>query len=168
MRALFITIGLIAILSLISKSQPISNDTVVCIIDTTKNYVKFIENPCANRNPKCRWQITIKGHYYDINLPREKDFACISFSADDLFSIYVDYKGPLQVRVLKERIKDGFIVETDDWINQQTDLHTLGIRIGSLPFSKYNFIVFKQDFDNAKTDSVIMHRVALGYNQSVE
>lgn len=58
MKSIFITIGLIVLLSLTSKSQPVSNDTLVCIIDTTKNYVTF-ENPCVNRDPKCRWQIAI-------------------------------------------------------------------------------------------------------------
>lgn len=63
----------------------------------------------------------------------------------------------------KEKIKDRFIVETDEWINKQTSMQTLWRRIGFFPRDKYNFIVFKQDFDNAKTDSVTMHRVSVGY-----
>lgn len=155
-------------MSLVSKSQPICNDTVVCIIDTTNKYVKFIANPFPSRDPKCRWRITIEGHYYDIEKPFYKDLACIYFNADDLFSIYHDYKGPFQIRMSKERIKDRFIVETDEWINKQTNMLTLLIRIGFFPSDKYNFIVFKQDFDNVKSDSVTIHRVALGYNEVTE
>jgi hypothetical protein len=155
-------------MSLVSKSQPIHNDTVICIIDTTNDYIKYIASPCANRNPKCRWQITIKGHYYDIERPMDKDFACIVFDADDLRSIYKnDYKGSFSIRMSKEKIRDNYIVETDEWINKQTNMKILGERIGYYPFSKYNFVVFKQDFDNAKSDSVIMHRVSMGYNEIV-
>ena len=166
MKSLFFTIGLIILLSLVSKSQPVSTDTVVCIIDTTKYYVKYRENPFADRNPKFHWQVSIQGHYYDIERPQNKDFACIVFDADDLSSIYKnDYKGPFSIKMSKEKIKDRFVVETDEWINKQTSMQTLWRRIGFFPRDRYNYIVFKQDFDNTKTDSVIMYRVSIGYNE---
>jgi len=44
-------------------------------------------------------------------------------------------------------------------------MQTLWRRIGFFPRDRYNYIVFKQDFDNTKTDSVIMYRVSIGYNE---
>jgi hypothetical protein len=167
MKRLFITIGLIAIISLVSKSQPISNDTVVCIIDTTQCYVRYKENPFAPKNKKFHWQVSIQGHYYDIERPLDKDFACIVFSTDDLSSFYPENKGSWQIKIQKGKIKERFFVETDEWINKQTDLGTLARRIGSMPRDKCNFIVFKQDFDNAKSDSVTMQRVTVGYCEIV-
>ena len=158
-----ITIGFIAILSLVSKSQPISSDTVVCIIDTTKSYVKFVANPCANRDPKCRWQISIQGHYYDIERPENKNFACIVFEENESENIHYDYNYPFHFKIQKKIIKDRFNIKTEEWINKQTDLDTLTRRIGYMPRLQRNFIIFKQDFDNAKTDSVTMHRVIVGY-----
>ena len=163
MKSLFFTIGLIILLSLVSKSQPVSTDTVVCIINTTKYYVKYRENPFADRNPKFHWQVSIQGHYYDIERPQNKDFACIVFNADDLSSIYPDYKGPFRIEIQKEKIIKRFIVETEEWINKQTDSDTIGKRIKFSSRHKYNFVVFKQDFDNTKSDSVTMHRVSIGY-----
>jgi len=81
-------------------------------------------------------------------------------------SIYKnDYKGPFSIKMSKEKIKDRFIVEIDEWINKQTSMQTLWRRIGFFPRDRYNYIVFKQDFDNTKTDSVIMYRVSIGYNE---
>jgi len=69
---LLITIGIIALFSYASKAQLVSSDTVVCIIDTTKSHVKYRENPFAGRCSVCseyHWQVSIKGHYYDIQNP---------------------------------------------------------------------------------------------------
>jgi hypothetical protein len=126
--------------------------------------VTYRENPFAHKNKKFHWQVSIKGHYYDTERPLDKDFACIVFDADDLRSIYKnDYKGPFSIKMSKEIIKSKYIVENDEWINKQTNMQTLWRRIGFFPRDKYNFIVWKQDFDNAKSDSVTMHRVTVGY-----
>jgi len=150
------------------KGQPLSKDTVVCIIDTTKYYVTYKVNPFAVREPKYHWQVSIKGHYYDLSKPNYKDFAGIVFDSDELSirNIYEsNFKGPFSIKVPKNVINKRFILANDEWINQQTELRILGNKIGRFPFSKCNFIVFKQDFENVRNDSVIMHRVQLGYNE---
>jgi len=67
----------------------------------------------------------------------------------------------------KRKIKDLFIVENDEWINQQKNYFTLKTRIGFLPWAKFNFIIWKQDFDNAKDDSITLHRVTVIYNEII-
>ena len=148
------------------RAQPSTSDTVVCIIDTAKCYVKYIVNPFVDRNPKYHWQVSIKGHYYDNSRPNYKDFAYIVFNADDLRSIYESgFKGLFSIRMTKKKIVKSFVLETDEWINQQTDERKLRQRIGAYPSFKYNFIIFKKDFENAANDSVTMYRVAIGYNE---
>ena len=150
------------------QSQPITNDTVVCFIDRAKCYVQYRTNP-FEKNPSCRWQVSIKGHYYDISKPQYKDFAYVGFEADNLHNVYgSNFKGPFQIEVSKGSLKKRFIFATEEWINQQTDMQTLGNKIGFFPFSKYNFIVFKHDFDESKNDSVVMHRVQIGYSEVQE
>ncbi len=161
---LLITIGIIAMLSLVSKSQQLSKDTVVCIIDTTRSYVEYRVNPFPEKYPKFRWQVSIQGHYYDIEWPKKKDFACITFRAIGLNSNFLNPIGPWDIKIQKEKIKGRFIVENDEWVNQQKDFNTLCTRIGSVPSDICSFIIWKQDFESLKTDSVIMHRVSVGYN----
>jgi len=101
--------------------------------------VKFSEHSCDNKNPHCRLQISIKGYYYDINLPEEKDFACIVFVADDMKSVYPNFKGPFQIKIVKRKINDRFIIETDKWINEQTELHNLEKKLDF--FKRINIIL---------------------------
>jgi len=163
MKSIFIIIGLIVLLSLDSKAQLLSTDTVVCIIDTTKCYVKYRENPIVDGNSEFHWQVSIQGHYYDIEWPQKKDFACIVFRNINLSEYFPYQVGPWDIKMHKGKIKDRFIVENDKWINLQKDYRTLNTRIGFYPRHKCNFIVWKQDFDNVKTDLVTMHRVTVGY-----
>ncbi len=147
------------------KAQPITKDTVVCFIDTAKTYIQYRTNP-FERDSSCRWQVSIKGHYYDISKPQHKDFACIVFAADSLRNVYgANFQGPFQIKVPKESLKKRFIFATDEWINQQTDFKMLRREIGFFPRDKYNFLIFKHDFEESKSDSVIMHRVQIGYCQ---
>jgi hypothetical protein len=65
MKMLSFFIAFFLLVNGVLKSQPIHNDTVVCIIDTTNNFVKFTSKPFPDRAPEIRWQVSIQGHYYD-------------------------------------------------------------------------------------------------------
>lgn len=165
MRTAIIVVFLMICVGFNLKAQPITNDTVVCFIDTAKAYVQYRINP-FERDSSCRWQVCITGHYYDVSKPQYKDFASIGFKADNMRNVHgSNFKGPFQIKVSKSSLKKRFIFATEEWINQQTDFQTLRRKIGSYPFSKYNFIVFKHDFDESENDSVIMHRVQIGYSE---
>jgi hypothetical protein len=168
MKVLFFFIAFLLLVNATLKSQPTSKDTVVCIVDTSNTYVKFTSKPFPDRAPEIRWQVSIQGHYYDNENLKDKDFACVSFHAGDMRNVPPHFKGPFQIKVPKHIIKEPYIVETDEWINKQTDQVILGKRIGNFGFSKYNFVIFKQDYENLNTDSVTMHRVTVGYNEIVE
>jgi hypothetical protein len=168
MKRIIITFGIIILIARFSEAQPVSNDTVVCIIDTTKSYVSYRKNLFAYRNPEFHWQVSIKGHYYDIDQSADKDFASIGFDANDFENMGNVFEKPYEVRMSKEKIRNRFIVVADEWISQQTSMRVLGNKIGYSPSNKYNFIVFKQDFENAKSDSVTMHRVSIGYYSKVD
>ena len=62
-KYLIVIIALVGTYSL--EAQPISNDTVICIVDTTESYVEFRENPFKEKNENYHWQVTIKGNYYN-------------------------------------------------------------------------------------------------------
>lgn len=148
-------------------SQPISNDTVVCVVDTTNNFVEYQKEVIDNADSKCLWNIKIKCHYYDTTKPDYKDIASVFFSSDEQckkrFIYKSDFNGPFKIKVSKRLINKRYIVATDDWINQQTNECLISRKIGWFPRAKYNFVIFKQDLDNEKTDSVIMYWVLLEY-----
>jgi hypothetical protein len=162
----FIFLLLVMIYSIYAESQVLTNDTVVCIIDTTKSYVEFVKNPIQRENyqPPDHWQIRIDGHYYD-HVPYDKDIACIVFSAGWWSGNLGNISGFPKKRVLKKGITERFIVVDDEWINQQTSLRHLKNKLGIAPFDKYNYIIFSQDYDCEDSDSVTMHRVEIGYGE---
>jgi hypothetical protein len=163
----FIFLLLFMIHSINAESQVLTNDTVVCIIDTTKSYVEFIENPIQRDNYQipAHWQIGIDGHYYD-HVSYDKDIAYIGFMAGLWRGNLRDISGfPKKKKVLKKGLTERFIVVDDEWINQQTSLRHLKNKLGIAPFDKYNYIIFSQDYDCADSDSVTMHRVEIGYSE---
>jgi hypothetical protein len=161
---IFFISGLLTYNSL--SSQVVTDDTVVCIIDTTNSYVEFVKNPIKRDNyqPPDHWQIRIDGHYYD-HVPYDKDIACIVFSAGWWSGNLGNISGFPKKRVPKKGLTERFIVVDDEWINQQTSLNSLGRKLGYAPFSKYNYIIFSQDYDCSDSDSVTMHRVEIGYSE---
>ena len=175
MRNLLIALAAFFVLATDGKltAQPLTNDTVVCIIDTTKSYVSYRAYPFAQKDSS-RWQIAIKGHYYDYDSPeypysQHKDFACIVLEAYDFRNIrYESGPGPKEpkLKVAKTDLGKRYITVTEEWINGQTDLYkALMPKLGYIPADKYNFVIFKQDYDNTGNDSVIMHRVRIGYSE---
>jgi len=148
------------------ESQPLSNDTVVCIIDTTKSYVEFKVNPIVkNFQLPDHWQISVDGHYYD-HVPFFKDFACITFRAGLWKAAGTnDLEGFPQKNIPINEFSERYFVVDDEWINQQTSLRHLKNKLGIAPFDKYNYIIFSQDYDCADSDSVTMHRVEIGYSE---
>ena len=176
MRNLLIILTAIVVLATANKitAQPLTNDTVVCIIDTAQSCVSYRAYPFAPKDSTTRWQIAIKGHYYDYDTPdfpysQYKDFACIVFEAGYLGGIYTKAEQaliPLQVKVAKAGLEKRYATANEEWINKQTDLgKALMPRLGYIPADKYNFVIFKQDYENTDSDSVTMYRVQIGYSQ---
>jgi len=148
-------------------AQPVTNDTVVCIIDTTKSYVQYRENVVEREIPTpFHWQIAIDGHYYD-HRPYDKDFASTVFEAGLWMGVSGVEEGFPKKRVPKKGLKKRYIVEDEEWITNQTSVQTLGTRLGFFPADKYNYIIFSQDYYSTESDSVTMHRVEIGFNEVV-
>lgn len=166
-RKVFVILWLVVAVNHLSFAQPLLKDTVICIIDTSRCFVEFRVKPLPDRAPELRWQLSIKGHYYDLTeyTKEDKDFACIVFSASSLSSVYGrgKFNGPFEVKRKKAYIKDRYIVVDEEWIHNQTDNNILRRKIGSAPFEKFNFVIFKSDFEKSENDTVIMHRVEIGY-----
>jgi len=145
-------------------AQPVTNDTVVCIIDTTKSYVHYQENVVERKMPTpFHWQIVIDGHYYD-QLPYFKDVAGANFRAG-LWGGVKGVEGFPKKKVPKKGLKKRYVVEDDEWITRQENLPNLKNRLGIAPFDKYNYIIFSQDYYCTESDSVTMHRVEIGFGE---
>jgi hypothetical protein len=159
MKNVFIIVVGLLICSL-TKGQrlPITNDTVVCILDTTKSYVKFKENPIRKENHPVpyHWQVEIEGSYY--NGKSYEEVAGFAFRAGLWGGVHVDGKFP-QKKLLKKEISERFNLFHDEWIHNENSLDSLGRNIGYTPFSKYNYIIFSQDYNCEDSDTVTMHRV---------
>ncbi len=160
---------LFAVISLLTgmnlKAQPLSNDTVICLIDTTQSYVHFKVQPHAPRHFHTQWQVAIDGHYYDHD-SLHHDFACIVLGSVDLKRLSRPQdQDNLELKVAKQDLIKHHQLFTEEWINQQKDLYALRKVLGITRQHKYNFLIFKQDFENIDCDSVTMHRVEIGYNE---
>lgn len=149
------------IYNLHAQSIPITNDTIICIVDTTKSYVAFIENP-IERISEYHWRVIIKSHYYDKN-PKEKNNAEISFSTAFRGSSWV--KEPFVIPIEMKDIKERFTVVTDKYLNERKSLHKLKMKVGIATWDNYNFLIFKQDVENSKEGVVNAHRVLVGYGE---
>lgn len=162
MKKIFITCVLVCGIINYSYSQKeiqtISNDTIVCIVDTTLSYVTYAKDTA--KNGAICWQVNIKGHYYDTVYKDEewRNYAGVSFNRD--FPKWITR--PYEIKILKNSLQKRFKVYTDDWINQQLDLDEIGKKIGYRP-SNYNYIVFKQDLKNKCSKYVILYKCIISY-----
>ena len=142
------------------QAQPLSDDSVVCIVDTTKSYVNYLDNPYQTPNRDYQfpphWEVVIDGTYYK---GREKRSAFVAFKAG-LWGGVDGVKGFPREKVSKKSLEKRFTEVNDAWINKRKDVSKITDKIGFAPFDKYNFIIFSQDYyDNS--DSVTMHRVEI-------
>jgi hypothetical protein len=167
MKNLLVTC-LLLILALGVQSQPLHDDTVVCIIDTTKAYVQYWDNPNQRDNYQFppHWKIKIDGHYYD-HTSSDKESAFWVFEAG-LWNGVKGVEGFPKKKVLKKEIEERYFVVDDEWINIQTSLRVLEDSIGMAPWDKYNYIIFSQDYYCTDSDSVTMHRVEVGWYGNVQ
>lgn len=147
---------------LLNGQTPLHNDTIICIVDTTNYFTQYIENP-YKKNSEYHWLVGIKGHYYDKKHPNNADIATVWFSTNFMNHSFV--KETLEVSIPVEGMDNRFTVVTDNWLNQQEDLHTLKGKIGTAPGFKYNYLIFKQDLEKSIEGKVIMHRLLVGYNE---
>lgn len=157
------------ILSIINlNAQSSASDKIICIIDTTKCYVKFSGNGFYERNPELNWTVTITGHYYDY-YPPYKDLAKIIFYANDMPNISgrFDYEPSFQIRMLKEElIKYRFLDET--WFHTKTSADTLLNITGEAQLSNAVYFVFKQAYKDQTSDSVTVTNVRYIINSEIE
>ncbi|MCX6237133.1 MAG: hypothetical protein NTY07_06165 [Bacteroidia bacterium] len=149
----------------LGQELPLTKDTIVCIVDTTKNFTSISVDPIKSAE-KFYWRVCIKSHYYDM-YPQMAYIAYICFDTD-----YRNqgswFKGPLKVIVPIKDLARRFIVVTDEWLNKQTKLSAVSDKVGSTPWVNYNFVVFRQDIDSNPDGCVTMHRVVAGYSSFVE
>jgi hypothetical protein len=146
-----------------SGQEPLSKDTLICLVDTTKPYVEFWGDTIASEaHPP--WVVQIHGRYYE-HLPDGEDFGSITFSFGFWDKEKIDKEGYALEKIHKEKISKRFSIKNDEWLNSQTSLDSLKNTISFAPFDKYNFVIFYQDFINEECDSVVMYRVIVSYNE---
>ena len=164
MKYFIIVCGILSFYCIRGKAQPVTNDTVVCIVDTTKSYVQYWDNPIQRDEYQFppHWQVGIEGSYYDGK--SYEDVAVIVFRAGLWGGVDVDGRFP-QKKLPKEQIAERFSLFYDKWIHNEKNLDTLGKKIGYAPFSKYNYIIYSQDYNCEDSDTVTMHRVEILYGE---
>lgn len=160
MKKFILLIAFVTLVSLVNGQKPITNDTIICVIDTTNAFTKVELNTVKN-DLNFHGEIIIQGNYYGYD-----DFACIVLTTNFVNNSWV--KGPLSFEIDIDKIEKLFPVATDKWINQQKDLWTIKKKIGSTPWHKYNYVIFKEDILNSKDDTVKAYRVLIQYNEILE
>ena len=146
----------------VNSQRPLTNDTIICIVDTTQSFTTYTDNP-YKKAKNAHWNVAVKGHYYDDESPKDADFATIVFSTNFTDHSYV--KGPKTIIIPVKGMEERFTVVTDKWLNEQKDLYKMGDFVGHHHFSKYNFLIFKQDLKSSKDGKVKAYRVLIGYNE---
>jgi hypothetical protein len=61
--------------------------------------------------------------------------------------------------VARDLLDARYTIVDDHWIQSQNNLEVITDKIGSLPFSKYDYITFSQDYYNTESDSITLYRV---------
>ena len=144
--------------TLISYSQVLSNDTVICIIDTTKGYTEYDSFLYSTDTITTEsFDITIWGEFLMSENSNKSIPRIIFIDGNQYRKKYV--KGNPVIVVAKDLIDERYTVVDDHWIQSQKNLEVITDKIGSLPFSKYNYITFSQDYYNTESDSIILYRV---------
>lgn len=144
---------------------PITNDTIICIVDTSNHFTTHRLNP-VKRDTCPHWAISIQGSYYDHLSRYNADFACIVLKTSFMGNSWV--KDPLSFETNIDSIEERFIVVTDEWLYNQKNLQTIMKKIGFAPWAKYNYIIFIDDIENSKNGNVTVYRVLAGYNEFQE
>lgn len=165
MKKAIISIHLFFYLSGVIKAQePCFKDTVVVVVDTTQQFVEFKKKQFSSGYSENYWQVNVKGHYYDMERPRDKDFACIVLNNDDLSTVFPDFNDSLKIQIQKKYLK-RFTLYSDKWLHEQNNLSVLYKKIGVGVISHYNFLIFKQDLEDKNKDTVTLYRVTVGFNE---
>lgn len=173
MKIKFIMLFFVLMLAMNSAMAQVDKDTTVCIIDTTKTFVHFhkMTNP---KLPSFEWQIFIDGHYYDHYWGgRRKDFACIILRgvkqgvSDTICHVKVLPTDSMKITIARKDIKNRFQITDDKWVNQQTDQDSIARKIGYIYMKAVCYVVFSQDYEDMSTDSVILHRTIVSYNETI-
>jgi len=160
--SVLILIPVIVFINNVLYAQPQTNDTIICIVDTTNTYVNFTKNP-EKRIKKEHWSVNIDCHYYD-NIPEEAELAGVSLS--NLLSGDVNKAEALDIRIPVKGMQDRFQVITDSWINEQKSLSDLKWKIGIAVWHKTNYLIFNQDLLN-NCGEVKAYRVRFMYGEFV-
>ncbi len=156
MKTLFLTSLLFS--TLISYSQVLSNDTVICVIDTTKTYTEydsFLYSP--DTIMKESFNITIWGEFFWSENSNKSIPRILLFDGARYRKKYV--KGNPVIVVAKDLLDERYTVVDDYWIQSQKNLEVIMDKIGVAPWSKYNYIAFSQDYCNTESDSITLYRV---------
>ncbi len=154
------TLFLISLLfsTLTSYSQVLSNDTVICVIDTTKSYTEYDSFLYSTDTTITEsFDITIWGEFF-MSENSNKSIPRIFFIDGTQYRKKYVKENPVIV-VARDLLDERYTVVDDHWIQSQKNLEVITDKIGSLPFSKYNYITFSQDYCNTESDSITLYRV---------
>ena len=157
------TLFLISLLfsTLISYSQQVqvlSNDTVICVIDTTKSYTEYDSFLYSTDTTMTEsFDITIWGEFFMSENSNKSIPRIFFFDGTQYRKRYV--KGNPAIVVARDLLDERYTVVDDHWIQSQKNLEVIMDKIGVAPFSKYNYITFSQDYYNTESDSITLYRV---------
>jgi hypothetical protein len=98
------------------------------------------------------FNITIWGEFFMSENSNKSIPRIIFFDGTRYRRKYV--KGNPVIVVARDLLDERYTVVDDHWIHSQKNLGVIGDKIGSFPFSKYNYIAFSQDYYNTESDSI--------------
>jgi len=166
---------ILLLLSTVAFSQTVK-DTVVVVIDTTAQYVKYSEaripngginyNEGSSAHGKKTFRVVIKGHYLDHTV--DADIAAVVLEKI--------YKGNWQVDIMSSEIKvlkkdiEKYSIVSSEYLNKANQRNITDAFRCVLPSSHtwpFHFVVFKSDLDDKSKDFVTMHSVFAGWSMVV-
>jgi len=166
---------ILLLFSTVAFSQTVK-DTVVVVVDTTTQYVKYSESIIPNESlhynegstayGKKTFRIAIKGHYLD------------GTDYDDSAVVVLDkiYKGHWKVNILCSEIKvlkkdlEKYSIVSSEYLNKANQRNITDAFRCVLPSSHtwpFHFVVFKSDLVDKSKDYVTMHSVLANWSTVV-
>ncbi|NPA36953.1 MAG: hypothetical protein GXO47_08905 [Chlorobi bacterium] len=143
---------------------PFSKDTVVLVVDTSSASVSY-KNFYFDNKGNFRGVICLKGNYYNKKLHENKNFPGICVGTFEN-SQERELNKTSKISIPASMVSNYDIVDIE-WISKQTDLHKIKKRLGYTPWSKNNFIIFKNDLCNT-CRYVNLYRVTVSYAEITE
>lgn len=153
----YILIGLLIPILFSAKAQ--QKDTLLFIVDQDLDIVDYRMEKRFYETKS--FVIAVDCKYYG----EDDDFAkTVFFELREDFSNNNIIVNKPKLKLSKSQLSKYDTLNVE-WLYKQKSLRDIMDKVGFYNFEKYYYIIFKEDLDDTKRDSITIHQCMIGYNE---